>query len=137
MISNIFNFTMLNADKSLYEMYSSYMMQTDIKEKEDSFEVVVDLPGFRKDEVKVELKNGYLTISAVKRHENKDEKDKNHKEKFIRKERYEGSMSRSFYVSGNVMQDDIHARYKDGILTLDILKKRPEEEKKCYVTIEG
>ena len=72
----------------------------------------------------MKLKNGYLTVSAVKRHDD-------------RRECYEGSMSRSFYVSGNVMQDSIHARYKDSILILDIPKKSPEEEKKCYVTIEG
>ena len=110
------------------------MMKTDIKEKDDSYEVAVDLPGFRKDEMKVELKNGYLTISAAKGLD-RDEKDK--KGKFIRKERYEGSMSRSFYVGRNVAEGDIHAKYKDGILTLDIPKKGPEEEKKRYVTIEG
>ena len=128
------DFRMPDVEKALYGKRSGHMMKTDIKEKDDSYEVAVDLPGFRKDEMKVELKNGYLTISAAKGLD-RDEKDK--KGKFIRKERYEGNMSRSFYVGGNVTEGDIYAKYKNGILTLDIPKKSPEEEKKRYVTIEG
>ena len=95
------DFRMPDVEKALYGKRSGHMMKTDIKEKDDSYEVAVDLPGFRKDEMKVELKNGYLTISAAKGLD-RDEKDK--KGKFIRKERYEGNMSRSFYVGGNVTE---------------------------------
>ena len=97
------DFRMPDVEKALYGKRSGHMMKTDIKEKDDSYEVAVDLPGFRKDEMKVELKNGYLTISAAKGLD-RDEKDK--KGKFIRKERYEGNMSRSFYVGGNVTEGD-------------------------------
>jgi HSP20 family molecular chaperone IbpA len=95
------------------------MMKTDVKENGDKYEVSVDLPGFDKDDVKVELKDGYLTISADKGLDKEDKKDK----KYLRKERYEGSMSRSFYVGDEITQDDINASYKNGVLTLELPKK--------------
>ena len=95
----------------------------------------MDLPGFKKDEIKVQLKDGYLTLSAAKGLD-KDEQDK--KGNYIRRERYAGSMSRSFYVGENMKEEDIHAKYENGILTLDV----PKEQKKAvpekrYIAIEG
>ena len=114
--------------------YNSGLMKTDIKESKEGFEVIMDLPGFKKDEVTIQLKDGYLNISAAKGLD-KDEKDK--KDKYIRKERYAGSMSRSFYV-GDISENDIHAKYEDGILTLDIPKEdKKAVESKHYIAIEG
>ena len=112
------------------------MMKTDVKETEHGYEVAIDLPGFKKDEVKAELKDGYLTISAA-RGLDKDEQDKNGT--YIRRERYAGNMSRSFYVGEDITETDIHAKFENGILMLDIPKKeekKPVDEKR-YVTIEG
>lgn len=111
------------------------MMQTDVAETDDGYEVTMDLPGFKKEDVKAELKNGYLTITA-NTNTNNDEKDKNGK--YIRRERYSGTCSRSFYVGENVTQEDIKARFENGTLKLDIPKKeRPKlEESKC-ISIEG
>ena len=124
-----------DVDKELYGKHAKNMMKTDVKETEEGYEVAIDLPGFKKDEVKIHLDNGYLTIAAAKRLD-KDEQDK--KGKYIRRERYAGSMSRSFYVGEGVKQSDVHAKYEDGILRLDIPKpdKKAVEESK-YISIEG
>ena len=111
------------------------MMKTDVKETDQGYEVAIDLPGFKKDEIKLELNDGYLTISAEKGLD-KDEKDKENR--YIRRERYAGSMSRSFYVGESLTEQDIHAKYENGILTLDV----PKEDKKAvpekrYIAIEG
>lgn len=102
---------------------------------EDGYELDMDLPGFKKEDIKAQLENGYLTISAS-RNENNDQKDENGR--YIRRERYSGTMSRSFYVGEYVTENDIHARFEDGILKLSVPRKdeKPVEEKK-YVTIEG
>ena len=128
------NFSFPDIDKELYGKHAKNMMKTDVKETENGYEVAIDLPGFKKDEIQLELKDGYLTISAAKGLD-KDEKDK--KDKYIRRERYAGSMSRSFYVGEGVKQSDIHAKYEDGILKLDIPKqdKKAVEESK-YISIE-
>ena len=119
----------------LYGKHAKNMMKTDVRETENGYELDIDLPGFKKDEISAELKDGYLTISVAKGLD-KDEKEKDGK--YIRRERYAGSMSRSFYVGGGVEQEDIHARYENGILKLSIPKKdaRKVEEKK-YISIEG
>ena len=98
---------------------STSLMKTDVKETESGYEVAVDLPGFKKDEVNVELNDGYLTISAAKGLD-RDERDK--KGRYIRQERYSGACSRSFYV-GDVKPDEIKAGYEDGILRLEIPKR--------------
>lgn len=123
-----------DVDKELYGKHAKNMMKTDVKETESGYEVAIDLPGFKKDEVKIHLDHGYLTIAATKGLD-KDEEDK--KGKYIRRERYAGSMSRSFYVGEGVKQSDIHAKYEDGILKLDIPKqdKKAVEESK-YISIE-
>ena len=112
------------------------MMKTDVRETDDSYEVDMDLPGFKKDEVKVQLADGYLTIEAAKGLD-KDEKDKK-SGKYIRRERYAGSMSRSFYVGEGVTQEDIHAKYEHGVLKLSIPKKEEQKkvEKSNYIAIE-
>ena len=119
----------------LYGKHAKNLMKTDVKEKDGNYEVAIDLPGFKKDEINAQLDNGYLTISAAKGLD-KDEKDK--KGKYIRKERYAGAMQRSFYVGEYVTQEDIKAKYENGILRLSVPKKeaKPVETKKT-IAIEG
>lgn len=120
----------------LYGKHAKNMMKTDVRETDGSYEVDIDLPGFKKDEISAELKNGYLTISAAKGLD-KDEKDKK-TGNYIRRERYAGSMSRSFYVGDDVAQEDIHAKFENGILQLTIPKKDAKAvEQNNYIAIEG
>ena len=120
----------------LYGKHAKNMMKTDVRETDGSYEVDIDLPGFKKDEISAELKNGYLTISAAKGLD-KDEKDKK-TGNYIRRERYAGSMSRSFYVGDDVAQEDIHAKFENGILELTIPKKDAKAvEQNNYIAIEG
>jgi len=129
---------MQKAQKKLYGRHAANMMKTDVQEHEDHYEVDIDLPGFKKDELSLELKDGYLIISAAKGLD-KDETEKK-TGKFVRKERYAGSMSRSFYVGEAVKQEDIHAKYESGVLKLSIPKmeqKKPQVEEKKYIAIEG
>ena len=84
-------------------------MKTDVKEKDNAYEVAIDLPGFKKDEIQIQLENGYVTVSAAKGLD-KDEKDK--EGKYIRRERYTGNVSRSFYVGNNVQREDIHPKFE-------------------------
>lgn len=123
-------------EKKLYGHNAKRLMKTDIKETDSGFELEMDLPGFKKDEIKVQLKDGYLTLSAAKGLD-KDEQDK--KGNYIRRERYAGTLSRSFYVGDAVSEEDIHAKYEDGILKLSVPKKAPKavEEKDGYIAIEG
>ena len=119
----------------LYGKPAKTLMKTDIREKDDSYELDIDLPGFKKDEIKVELDNGYLTISAAKGL-NKDEKDK--KGKYIRQERYTGAMQRSFYVGDALTQEDVKAKFENGILKLSLPKKDAKAiEEKKGIAIEG
>ena len=112
-----------NGRNPLYGKHAKNLMKTDVRETEDSYELDVDLPGFKKDEIQVDLKDGYLTIQAAKGLD-KDEEDK--KGKYIRQERYVGSCSRSFYV-GDVEPQDISAKYEDGILKLSMPKHVKKE----------
>ena len=107
----------------LYGKHAKNLMKTDVRETEHTYEVDVDLPGFKKDEIKVDLKDGYLTISAAKGLD-KDEKDK--EGKYIRQERYAGACSRSFYV-GDEETKDVSARYEDGILKISLPKEAKKE----------
>ena len=104
----------------LYGKHAKNIMKTDVRETDNSYELDVDLPGFKKEDINVQLDNGYLTISAAKSLEKEDEHEKSH---YIRQERYSGSMSRSFYVGNDVKQEEIHAKYEDGILKLAVPKK--------------
>ena len=119
----------------LYGKHGKNMMKTDIRETDNNYEVDIDLPGFKKDEIAVTLQQGYLTISAQKGID-KDEKDQDGR--YIRKERYMGSMSRSFYVGEDFETKDIKAKYEDGILKLTVLKKDKQViENQNHITIEG
>ena len=137
---NLFNddwmdFGFPEVDKALYGKHAKNVMKTEVKETDTGYEVDIDLPGFKKDEINAQLDNGYLTISAAKGLD-KDEKDK--KGKYIRKERYAGAMSRSFYVGEGITQEDIKAKYEDGILRLSVPKKEAKAvENKKYIAIEG
>lgn len=119
-----------------YQTPASSVMRTDIKETENGFELDIDLPGFKKSDVQAELKEGYLTISAST---SKDDGEKDKDGKYIRRERYYGSCSRSFYVGEAVTQEDIKARFEDGILKVSVPKKemKPEVEESKYIAIEG
>ncbi len=119
----------------LYGKHGKHLMRTDVRETDSTYEVDVDLPGFKKEEIKARVDDGYLTITASKGLE-KDEKDK--KGHYIRKERYAGQCSRSFYVGEGVTQEEIHAKYEDGILKLSIPKKPNQlPESHRYIAIEG
>ncbi len=124
-----------DVNKKLYGRHAKNMMKTDIRETDEGYEVIMDLPGFKKDEIEVQLENGYLTVSAAKGLD-KDEADK--KGKYICRERYAGEMSRSFYVGENILDTDIRARFENGILKLDVPKKEAKAvETKKHVAIEG
>ena len=118
----------------LYGKHAKNIMKTDVKETDNSYELDIDLPGFKKEDINVQLDNGYLTIAASKSLEKEDEHQKSH---YIRQERYSGSMSRSFYVGNDVKQEEIHAKYEDGILKLAVPKKAAKAiETNKYIQIE-
>lgn len=119
----------------LYGKHAKNIMKTDIREKENSFEMDIDLPGFKKEDVSAKLENGYLTITAAK---GIDKDEKNEKGVYIRRERYSGKCSRTFYVGDAVKEEDIKARFEDGILKVSVPKvdhKKVEGSK--YIAIEG
>ena len=124
-------------EKKLYGRRAQNLMKTDIKEMENGYEMEIDLPGFKKEDVQASLQNGYLTISATKGLE-KEEKD-NDSGHYIRRERYAGTCERSFYVGEYVKQEDIKAEFKHGILKLFVPKKeaKPAVEENKYIAIEG
>ena len=124
-----------NVDRKLYGKHSGREMLTDIKDHEDHYEVLIDLPGFKKDEINIELNDGYLTITASK---GVDENDEDKKGKIVRQERYAGVMQRSYYVGEEMTHEDIKAKFENGVLTLNVPKK--EEQKKVEnhtIMIEG
>ncbi len=125
------------AERKLYGHHAKNIMKTDIKEHKEGYELEIDLPGFQKDEIQAELKDGYLTISAAKQL-TQDEKEKE-SGKYIRRERYAGSCQRSFYVGEEITQEDIKAEFKHGILKLFVSKKeaKPKVEQRKFVSIEG
>jgi HSP20 family molecular chaperone IbpA len=127
--------TLPDVDKELYGKHAKNLMKTDVKETDDGYQVAVDLPGFKKDEIKIKLENGTLTINAAKGLD-KDEKDK--EGKYVRRERYAGACERSFYVGEDVTQEDIKGEYKHGILKLFVPKKeaKPVSNDPKYITIE-
>ena len=112
------------------------LMKTDIRETDGSFELDIDMPGFNKEDLKAELKEGYLTISAST---NKDNGEKDENGRYIRRERYVGSCSRSFYVGEDIKQDDIKAKFENGILKISVPKKesQPKVEEDKHIAIEG
>ncbi len=130
------DFAFPDINRALYGKNSGNLMKTDVQETEDGYTVDIDLPGFQKDEIKMQLENGCLTVNAAKSLD-RDEKGENGN--YVRRERYAGSMSRSFYVGNHVKEEDIHPKYENGILTFRIPKEQPAvvEEKNRYISIEG
>ena len=128
---------MNNVEKKLYGKKAGRIMKTDIKETDKGYELVVDLPGFTKDEIKASVENGYLIISAAKGID-KEEKEKE-SGRYIRQERYAGSCERSFYIGDAVEQEDVKAEFKHGILKLFVPKKEAKKavEQNKYIAIEG
>ena len=124
-----------NVDRKLYGKHASREMLTDVRDHEDHYEVEIDLPGFKKDQIQIELHDGTLTITAQK---GLEQNEKNSEGKYVRQERYSGMMSRSFYVGENMTEEDIKAKFEDGVLKLNIPKKEENKlpEKKT-IMIEG
>ena len=137
MNKNLFDdwFDFPDIDRKLYGRHAGREMLMDVRDHEDHYEVELDLPGFKKDQITVELKDGTLTITAAKGLD-KDEKTKNGT--YIRQERYAGMMQRSFYVGDNITKEEISAKFEDGVLTLNVPKKDAAKqiEEKHYITIE-
>ena len=124
-----------DAGKELYGKHAKNLMKTYVKDTENGYEVDIDLPGFKKDEIQMKLEDGMLTISAAKGLD-KDEKDK--KGKYVRRERDAGSVSRIFYGRDNVTVEDIHPKYENGILSFNVPKEQEKiEPKSKYIAIEG
>ena len=124
-----------NMDRRLYGKNAAREMKTDVHEHEDHYTVDIDLPGFKKDEINLTLENGYLTVSAAKGMD-KDETDK--KGKVIRQERYAGSLQRSFYVGDNLTEQDVTARFENGVLSLNVPKQEARKlPEKKVIMIEG
>ena len=119
----------------LYGKHAKNLMKTDVRETDSSYELAIDLPGFKKEDIQAQLKNGYLTISASKGLD-KDETDK--EGRYIRQERYTGQCCRTFYVGDGISQEEIRAKFEDGILKLSAPKKQPKAiESSQYISIEG
>ena len=124
-----------NVEKKLYGKNAAHIMKTDVHEHDEGFELDIDLPGFKKEEIQLDLENGYLTVSAAKGLESDE---KNQKGKLIRKERYSGSMQRSFFVGKELKEEDIKAKFEDGVLKLSVPKKEAEKvPEKKRIMIEG
>ena len=120
--------------RPLYGKHAQNMMKADVRETENSYELDIDLPGFKKDEITVQLDNGYLSISASK---GLDKNEENKDGKYIRRERYAGSMNRTFYVGSQLTQQDIQAKFEDGILKISVPKKDVQQiEQNKYIAIE-
>ena len=120
-------------DDSFFHKNESKLMKTDIKELDDKYVIDVDLPGYNKEDIKISVENGYLVINAS----TNEEKNEEEKGKVIKKERYYGQCSRSFYISDDLTVEDIKASYKNGTLSLEVPKKDEQEKEaeKQYVQI--
>ena len=129
------DFAFPDIEKKLYGKHAPHIMKTDVKDNGNTYEVDMDLPGFKKDEIQIQLKNGYVTVSAAKGLD-KDEKDK--EGKYVRRERYAGNVSRSFYVGDNVRNEEIHPKCENGILSFTVPKEQKAiEDTTHYIAIEG
>jgi HSP20 family protein len=120
--------------ESFFNEGESKLMKTDIKEKKDKYIIDMDLPGYEKEDIKLQIQDGYLTVHANMNREEKDEE----KGKFVRKERYSGECSRSFYVGDNITENEIKAKFKNGTLTIEVPKKEERKElpEMKYIPIE-
>ena len=128
------DFSFPSFDRAFYESNTRNMMKTDVKETDQGYELDIELPGYKKEDVRAQLKDGYLTVQAAK---NMNNDEKNEQGAYIRRERYAGTISRSFYVGDNVTEEDIHAKFEDGILKLSVPKKEAKKvEENKYITIQ-
>ena len=109
-----------DVDHKLYGKHAARVMKTDLKEHDEGYELSIDLPGFKKEQIDLQLQNGYLTITATKG----VEEEENKKGKLVHQERYSGSMSRSFYIGESLTEEDVKAKFEDGVLTLDFPKEK-------------
>ena len=134
LFDNFFDRDFFSGRNPLYGKHEKDIMKTDVRERDGNYEVFVDLPGFKKDEVSLNLENGYLTITAAKGLE-KDEQEEN--SSYVRKERWSGSCSRSFYLGDGVRAEDIKAKMEDGILSLTFPKESKQIPQKNTILIEG
>ena len=124
-----------SVDRIAASKNTSNLMRTDIRETDENFELDVEIPGYKKEDVKVQLKDGYLTVNASRE---SDDEVKDEDGKFLRRERYSGSMSRSFYVGEETTEEDVKARFEDGVLKLAFPKEQPKKvEEPKYIAIEG
>ena len=118
-------------DDSMFNANNKHLMKTDIKEDEKKYDIEIEMPGFKKEDIKISLNNSYLTVEAnVEKKEEKEEK-----KHYIYHERYYGAMSRSYYVGNTIKEEDINAKFENGILHLEIPKKLKEVEEKKYIQI--
>ncbi len=125
-----------DVDRKLYGRHADRVMKTDVTEHDDRYEIDIDLPGFKKDELELSLQNGYLIVTAAK---GLDKDEKSAEGKLIRQERYAGAMQRSYFVGKELTEEEIKAKFENGVLNLCIPKKEPKKEipqKKC-IAIEG
>lgn len=118
-------------DDDFFIKKQSNLMKTDVKEKKDKYEIKVDMPGFEKENINLSLNNGYLEISAKM-----DKEDNEEEEKYVRRERFYGECSRSFYVGDEITEEDIKAEFKNGLLKIDIPKKDNQKDQKEIKQIE-
>ncbi len=123
-----------DVDNKLYGKHAGNLMKTDLKEHEGEYELNVDLPGFKKDQIKLQLRSGYLTISVAK---GLDEQQQDKQGRIVHQERYTGSMTRSYYIGEHVREEDVKARFEDGVLTLRFPKEAPQKlPEERYISIE-
>ena len=137
LFDDFFNSAMFpKAEHELYGKHAKNLMKTDVKDTEHGYEITMNLPGVKKEDVKAALKDGYLTISATS---DSKKEEKNDKGQYIRRERYTGSCSRSFYVGDAVTEEDIKAKFENGTLKMLVPKKEEQKavENKKYIAIEG
>ena len=124
-----------DVDRKLYGKNAARVMKTDLKEHDEGYELAIDLPGFKKDQINLELHNGYLTITAAK---GLEQEDKDSRGRMVHQERYTGTMSRSYYLGSHITEEDVKAKFEDGVLTLcfpkEDVKKLPERR---TIQIEG
>ena len=125
-------FNDFNRNSVMYSVPTNSLMKTDVRETENDYELLIDLPGYNKEDVQAELRDGYLVVNAKK----EETKDDTETKGYIRRERFYGSCSRSFFVGKDVKEEDITASFKDGVLTMTVPKhvEKPAEEKK-YIAI--
>lgn len=132
---NDWNRSFFGKRNPLFGKRARNLMKTDVKETDGGYELEVDLPGFKKDEVKLQLSDGYLTISAEKGLDKDEEKHG----RLIRQERYEGAMQRSFYVGEGLTEDDVKASFANGVLKISLPKAEAKKalSEESYIEIEG